>query len=68
MKNGSLYSLVVMWLEPTITWIIFGIFFQLHPINDDAEDLAMKIFSNTLHGNAREWYDDLPDASITYMD
>jgi hypothetical protein len=28
----------------------------------------MKIFSATLHGNAREWYGDLPDASITTMD
>jgi hypothetical protein len=28
----------------------------------------MKLFSVTLHGNAREWYDDLHDASITSMD
>jgi hypothetical protein len=46
----------------------FWAFFQLHPISDDAEDLAMKIFSATLHGNARKWYDDLPNASITSMD
>jgi hypothetical protein len=46
----------------------FGAFFQLHPISDDAEDLVMKLFSVTLHGNVREWYDDLPDASITSMD
>jgi hypothetical protein len=38
MRNGSLDSLIVM-------------FFQLHPIGDDAEDLAMKLFSATLHGN-----------------
>jgi hypothetical protein len=45
----------------------FWVFFQLHPISDDAEDLAMKIFFATLHGNAKKWYDDLPDASITSM-
>jgi len=28
----------------------------------------MNLFSDTLHGNARKWYDDLPDASITSMD
>jgi hypothetical protein len=42
--------------------------FQLHPISDDAEDLEMHLFSATLHGNARKWYDDLPNASITSMD
>jgi hypothetical protein len=31
------------------------------------EDLVMKLFSATLHGNARKWYDNLPDASITTM-
>jgi hypothetical protein len=46
----------------------FWAFFQLHPISDDAEDLAMKLFSATLHDNARRWYDGLPDASITSMD
>jgi hypothetical protein len=46
----------------------FRAFFQLHPISDDAEDLAMKLFFATLHGNARKWYDNLPDASITSMD
>jgi hypothetical protein len=46
----------------------FWAFFELHPISDDVEDLAMKIFSATLHGNARKWYDSLPDASITSMD
>jgi hypothetical protein len=46
----------------------FWAFFQLHTISDDAEDLAMKLFSATLHGNARKWYDNLLDASITSMD
>jgi hypothetical protein len=45
----------------------FYAFFQLHPISDDAEDLAMKFFSATLHNNARRWYDGLPDVSITSM-
>jgi hypothetical protein len=31
----------------------FWAFFELHPIIDDDEDLAMKRFSTTLHGNAR---------------
>jgi hypothetical protein len=46
----------------------FWAFFQLHPINDDAEDLVLKLFSATLHGNARIWYDNLLAASITSMD
>jgi hypothetical protein len=46
----------------------FWDFFLFHPISDDAEDLAMKLFSATLHGNARKWYDNLPDASITTME
>jgi hypothetical protein len=46
----------------------FFSFFQLHPVSDDVEDLAMKLFSNTLHDNAKRWYDGLPDASITSMD
>jgi hypothetical protein len=29
----------------------FWAFFQLNPISDDVEDLAMKHFSATLHGN-----------------
>jgi hypothetical protein len=45
----------------------FWAFFQLHPISDDAEDLAMKLFSATLHGNARRWYDNLPIDNITSM-
>jgi hypothetical protein len=43
-------------------------FFQLHPISDDVEDLAMKLFFATLHGNDREWYDDRLDVIITTMD
>jgi hypothetical protein len=46
----------------------FWAFFQLHPIGDDAEDLAMKLLSATLHGTVRRWYDGLPNASITSMD
>ena len=46
----------------------FWAFFQLHPISDDAEDLVMKLFSATLHENARRWYDNLLIASITSMD
>jgi hypothetical protein len=46
----------------------FYSYFGLHPVNDDAEDVVMKIFPTTLHGNAKKWYDDLPDASITTMD
>jgi hypothetical protein len=45
----------------------FWDFFQLHPISDDAKYLEMKLFSSTLHGNAREWYGDLPDDSVTSM-
>jgi hypothetical protein len=41
--------------------------FQLYPINDDDKDLTMNLFSSTLHGNVRKWYDDLLDASITSM-
>jgi hypothetical protein len=46
----------------------FWDFFQLHPISDDVEDLAMKRFSATLHRNSRKWYDSLLDANITSMD
>jgi hypothetical protein len=45
----------------------FYSYFILHPVNDDAEDVVMKLFSNTLHGNAKKWYDNLPNASITSM-
>jgi hypothetical protein len=29
-------------------------YFRLHPVSDDAEDVVMKLFSATLHGNARK--------------
>jgi hypothetical protein len=45
----------------------FYSYFGLHPVDDDAEDVVMKIFPTTLHGNAKKWYDNLPDASITSM-
>jgi hypothetical protein len=34
----------------------------------EAEDLVMKLFSASLHGGARRWYNNLPDASINSMD
>jgi hypothetical protein len=46
----------------------FYSYFQLHPVVDEAEDVVMILFANTLHGYAREWYYNLPDASITSMD
>ena len=46
----------------------FWAFFRHHPVSDDVEDLVMKIFSATLHGDARRWYDNLPTTSITSMD
>ena len=39
-----------------------------HPIRDDVEYLAMKLFSITLHDGVRRWYNGLPDASIKTMD
>ena len=39
--------------------------FQFYPISYDDEYLEMKLFSTTLHGNARRWYDNIPDAIIT---
>jgi hypothetical protein len=30
-------------------------FFYLHPISDDPEDLAMKLFSGTLHDGTKRW-------------
>jgi hypothetical protein len=46
----------------------FWAFFQLHPINDDAEDLVMKLFSATLYDASRRWYLSLPNGSIKTMD
>jgi hypothetical protein len=45
----------------------FYSYFIFHPVDDDAKDVVMKLFSNTLHGNAKKWYDNLPNASITSM-
>jgi hypothetical protein len=46
----------------------FWEFFQYYPIRDEAEDLVMKLFSASLHGEAKKWYDNLPTAIITSMD
>jgi hypothetical protein len=46
----------------------FWAFFQYRPVSDEAEDLVMKLFSASLHGEARIWYDNLPAANITSMD
>jgi hypothetical protein len=43
-------------------------FFQHFPVSDEAEDLVMKLFSASLHGEARRWYNNLPAASITSME
>jgi hypothetical protein len=46
----------------------FWEFFQYRPVSDEAEDLVMKLFSASLHGEAKKWYDNLPAASIISMD
>jgi hypothetical protein len=46
----------------------FWTFFQCFPIDDKAEDLVMKLFASSLHGRARRWYINLPDASISSME
>jgi hypothetical protein len=46
----------------------FWKFFQHFPVSYEAEDLVMKLFSASLHGEARRWYDNLPAASITSME
>jgi hypothetical protein len=46
----------------------FWKFFQHFPVSDEAEDLVMKLFSASLHGEARRWYDNLPAASINSME
>jgi hypothetical protein len=48
--------------------IRFWKFFEHFPIDDEAEDVVMKIFSTSLHREARRWYDNLPPASITTME
>jgi hypothetical protein len=46
----------------------FWKFFQHFPVSDEAEDLVMKLFSASLDGEARRWYDNLPAASIDSME
>jgi hypothetical protein len=46
----------------------FWKFFQHFLVSDEAEDLVMKLFSASLHGEAKRWYDNLPDASINSME
>jgi hypothetical protein len=46
----------------------FWKFFRHFPVDDEAEDLVMKLFSASLHGEARRWYNDLPAASIPSME
>ena len=46
----------------------FYSYFGLHLVDDDVKDVVMKLFPTTLHENARKWYDNLPDASITTME
>ena len=46
----------------------FWEFFQYHPVSDEAEDLVMKLFSASLHGEAKKWYDNLPAGIIISMD
>jgi hypothetical protein len=53
---------------PESHMIRFWEFFEYFPIDDEAEDVVMKLFSASLHGEARRWYDDLPAASITSME
>ena len=33
----------------------FWTFFQRFPIDNEAEDLVMKLFASSLHGRARKW-------------
>jgi hypothetical protein len=35
----------------------FWDFFQINPVSDDVKDLVMKLFSTTLHDDARIWYE-----------
>jgi hypothetical protein len=53
---------------PESHMIRFWKFFEHFPIDDEAEDVVMKLFSASLHGEARRWYDNLPAASITTME
>jgi hypothetical protein len=53
---------------PESHMIRFWKFFEHFPIDDEAEDVVMKLFSASLHGEAKRWYDNLPVASITTME
>jgi hypothetical protein len=53
---------------PESHMIRFWKFFEYFPIDDEAEDVVMKLFSASLHGEARRWFDSLPAASITTME
>jgi hypothetical protein len=53
---------------PELHMMRFWGFFWRFPVDDEAEDLVMKLFSASLHGEARRWYDDLPTASIDSME
>jgi hypothetical protein len=53
---------------PELHMMRFWNFFWRFPVDDEAEDLVMKLFSASLHGEARRWYDDLPAASIDSME
>jgi hypothetical protein len=46
---------------------IFWAFFQFFPVDEDVEDLVMKLFAVTLHDDARIWFNGLPDKSIKSM-
>jgi hypothetical protein len=46
----------------------FWNFFLSYLVDDYAKDVVMKLFSTTLSHNAKEWYDKLPNASITTME
>jgi hypothetical protein len=53
---------------PESHMIRFWKFFEYFPIDDEAEDVVMKLFSASLHEEARRWFDSLPAASITTME
>jgi hypothetical protein len=42
--------------------------FQNHTINDDVEDVVMKLFSATFVEDARRWYNSLPSKGIKNWD
>jgi hypothetical protein len=46
----------------------FWALFQLNFIDDEVEDVVMKLFSPTLFNIAKEWYDGLHDKGIKTME